>query len=78
MWKQAITVLSLKEMELLTLKDGRQIGDLIMMYKLLNNMEKIDRRDLISLIEGGSRWTRGHSKKIKESLRDIKKFCFFT
>ena len=36
----------LKEMELLTLKDTWERGDLIMVYKLVNNTEKIDRRDL--------------------------------
>ena len=41
-------------------------------------MEKIDRQDLISLIEDGGRWTRGYLKEIKKSqyLRDIKKFNF--
>ena len=36
----------LKEMELLTLKERWERGDLIMVYKLVNNTEKIDRRDL--------------------------------
>ncbi|MPC68542.1 hypothetical protein E2C01_062744 [Portunus trituberculatus] len=42
-------------MELPTLKDRRERGDLIMMYKLVNHMEKIDRQDLISLTEDGDR-----------------------
>ena len=31
-----------------------------MIYNLVNNMEKIDRQHLISLIEARGRWTRGH------------------
>ena len=48
------------------------------MYKLVNNMEKIDKQDLISLIKDVGKWTRGHTEKIKKSqcLRDIKKFSF--
>ena len=48
------------------------------LYKLLNNLENTDRKDLISLIEDGDRWIRGHSKKIRkiQGLRNIKKFIF--
>ena len=44
----------LKDMKLSTLKD-RWERDLITMYKLMNNIKKTDRQDLISLIEDGGK-----------------------
>ena len=41
----------LKVMDVPITLEDRQEGDLITLYKLKNNMEKIDRQDLISLIE---------------------------
>ncbi|MPC32821.1 hypothetical protein E2C01_026152 [Portunus trituberculatus] len=35
-----------------------------MMYKLINHKEKIDRQDMVSLMEDGDKRTREHSKKI--------------
>ena len=37
----------LKEMHLTTLKERRETGDLITIYKLMNNLVKTDRKDLI-------------------------------
>ncbi|MPC46860.1 hypothetical protein E2C01_040590 [Portunus trituberculatus] len=57
----------LKEMELPTLKNRWERGDLIMIYKIVKTMIKIDRQDLVPLIEDQYRQTRGHSKKIRKS-----------
>ena len=40
----------LKEMHLITLK-GRERGDLIIIYKLMNNLEETDRKNLCTNIE---------------------------
>ena len=37
----------LKEMQLTTLKERRERRDLITIYKLMNNLEETDRKDLI-------------------------------
>ena len=37
----------LKEIQLITLKEGRERGDLIIIYKLMNNLEETDRKDII-------------------------------
>ena len=68
----------LKEMELPTLQVRRERGDLIMMYKVVNGMEKIDRPDLVVGLGEQSRQTRGHSKRVRksQSLRDIRKYSF--
>ena len=68
----------LKEMNLPTLQDRRERGDLITMYKLVNGMERIDGQNLVTVIGGGNSRTRGHSKKILKSqcLRDVKKYSF--
>ena len=60
----------LKETGLPTLQDRKERGYLIMMYKTVNEKEKIDRTDLIFLGGGGTRprHTRGHSRKIGESM----------
>ena len=48
------------------------------MFKLVNNMEKTDREDLVVKVEDQERRTRGHMKKLKRSqcLGDIKKYSF--
>ena len=68
----------LKEMELPTLQARRERGDLIMMYKVVNGMEKIDRRDLVIEQESQIQRTRGHSRRVKKSqcLRDVRKYSF--
>ena len=68
----------LREMELPTLQARRERGDLIMMYKVVNDMERIDRGDLVLERERLSQRTRGHSRKVEKSqcLRDIRKYSF--
>merc|ERR1712035_184779 len=63
-------------MSLPTLQERRIRGDLITMFKLVNNMKKVDRMNLATQREeGGERRTRGHGMKIKKNrcMRDIKK-----
>ena len=47
----------LKEMQLTTVKERRERGDLIIIYKLTNNLEETDRKDLMmkGLIFEGTR-----------------------
>ena len=68
----------LKEMELPTLQARRERGDLITMYKVVNRIEKIDKKDMVMLKEADIERTRGHSRRIRKSqcLRDIKKYSF--
>ena len=70
----------LKELELLTLQNRRERGDLVMMYKIISGKEKLDLENLVILAEDrdGNRRTRGHSKKIEKSqcIRDVKKYSF--
>ena len=49
-----------------------------MMYKVVNDMERIDRGDLVLERERLSQRTRGHSRKVEKSqcLRDIRKYSF--
>ena len=65
----------LKRLRLTTLKERRERGDLITMYKLVHGLEKLDREDLITRDEGR---TRGHSYKLRKikGLKDVKKFSF--
>ncbi|XP_063874161.1 uncharacterized protein LOC135107755 [Scylla paramamosain] len=67
----------LEEMGLLTLQERRESRDLITMYKLVNNIERIDKNDLVPQMEG-ERQMMGHGKKIKMSgcLSNIKKYSF--
>ncbi|MPC28730.1 hypothetical protein E2C01_021941 [Portunus trituberculatus] len=47
------------------------------MYKIVNDIEKIDKEDLVLLTEEDGR-TRGHEKKIKmrQCVKDIGKYSF--
>ncbi|ORD92794.1 hypothetical protein ECANGB1_330 [Enterospora canceri] len=58
-------------MHLTTLKERREKGDLITIYKLMNNLEEIDRKDLILR-------RKGHKKILHKEicLKDIKKVVF--
>ena len=68
----------LKEMHLATLKERREIGDLIAIHKLINNLEETDRKDLIFRRKGEARNLRGNKKKLQKGicLNDTKKYSF--
>ena len=53
----------LEEMNLPTLEEKREKGDLITVYKLLNGMDKTD-MNILSKEEAA--YTRGHKKKLKK------------
>ncbi len=59
----------LKAMELPTLEQRRERGDMITLYKLVNKIDKID-KDL--LLPARSQGLRGHGKKLRKGncLRD--------
>ena len=64
----------LKEMHLTTLKERSKRGDLITIYKLMNNLEETDRKDLI-LRRKEAKNLRGHKKILHKGicLKDTKK-----
>ena len=68
----------LREMGLPTLKQRRERGDMITIYKLLNKLEVIDNDKLLQREMGENRHTRGHSRKLKKGrcLKDTKKHSF--
>ena len=69
----------LKKLELLTLQNRRERGEIVMMYKIINGNEKLDIENLVILAEDrdGCRRTRGHSKKIKgHCTKNVKKYSF--
>ena len=65
----------LKEMGLPTLQDRRECWVLITTYKILNDIEKIDKEDLVLLTEEDGR-ARGYEKKIRmrQCVKDIGKY----
>ena len=54
----------LKEMNLPTLEDRRERGDLIMLFKMINGMEKLDREDLF--VREQREGLRGHCKRLRK------------
>ncbi len=66
----------LKEMESPTLEQRRERRDMIMLHKLVNKIDKIDKDD--HLLPVRSQWLRGHGKKLKKgnSRTDQKKYSF--
>ncbi len=67
----------LEEMKLSTPGKRRERGDLITVYKLMNNLEEIDRKDLI--LRGGREagYLRGHMKLKKgRCLNNVKMHSF--
>merc|ERR1712035_247280 len=62
----------LKEMKLPTLEERRERGDLITIYKLMNNLEEIDRKNLFLMAERETGYFRGHKKKKSAKLKKVK------
>lgn len=69
----------LEEIGLPSLQERRKRGDRITMFKLIINLEKIDREDLVVGVEEGER-DKGTYEVIKEEsvfrIHAIKKCCF--
>ena len=67
----------LKEMHL-TFKEKRARGDLITIYKLMNNLEETDRKDLTLRQKGEAEYLRRHKQRMKKGvfLNDIKSTAF--
>lgn len=65
----------LEKLNLPSLKERRERGDMIMMYKCTLGLVKLDKDDIITRDTG---ITRGHSYKVKKPIckNDIKKFSF--
>ena len=62
-------------MHLTKLKERRERGDLITIYKFLNNLEETDRKDLILRRKGEARNLRGAKKELRKRncLNDTKR-----
>ena len=58
----------LKEMHLTTLKERRERDDLITIYKLMNNLELTDRKDLILRRKGEAKNLSRHKKKLQKGI----------
>ena len=68
----------LREMDLPTLEERRERGDLITIYKLLNGLEEVDKIDLMIPAGEGRENMRGHAMKLRKPrcMSDIKKYSF--
>ena len=68
----------LRAMDLPTLEQRRERGDLIQVYKLLKGMDVVDNKKLILREEGDIRTLRSHSKKLMKGrcMKDVKKHSF--
>ena len=77
-FQKVFTTERFKEMHLTTLKEGRERGDLITIYKLINNLEETDRKDLIMTWKGKAKYLKGHKKKLQKGifLNDTKRYSF--
>ena len=56
-----------------TLEYRRERADGIQVYKILHNIDKVDKRELFTLSEYTA--TRGHSLKLFKRLSRLKKLC---
>lgn len=65
----------LQRLNLPTLEERRQRGDMIMLYKCVNGIDWIDKNEFITPAVGR---TRGHSRKLarKRTKKDVRKFSF--
>ncbi len=65
----------LKKLQLPTLTERRERGDMIMLYKCVEGMEKIDVKEYVIPSKSS---LRGHSKKLykKRLKKDVKKYSF--
>lgn len=68
----------LRAMDLPTLEQRRERGDLIQTYKLVSGMDEVDNEKLVLREEFPTRTTRSHSRKLRmgRSVRDVKKYSF--
>ncbi len=53
-------------MQLLTLEERRERGDLIAIYRLVNHMDKVDNENLPLTRKEESRQMRGHNRKLRK------------
>ena len=62
-------------MNLTTLQERKESDDLITIYKLMNNLEETDRKDLILIRKGEAKNLRKHKKILHKGicLKDTKK-----
>ena len=58
----------LREMHLNTLEKRRKRGDLITIYKFMNNLEKIDSKNIINIRKGEARNLTGNKKKLQKGF----------
>jgi len=68
----------LRAMDLPSLEQRRERGDLIQVYKLVHGMDVVDNRKLVLREEGDMRTMRSHSRKLRKGrcMKDVKKFSF--
>ena len=55
-------------MHLKSLKERRERGDLITIYKLMKNLEETDRKDLILRRKGEAKILKGYKKKLQKGI----------
>ena len=66
----------LKELKLTSLQDRRTRGDMILTYRLINGMERVDYHKFFSL-ENNHYNLRGHKKNVRTNLNlDVRKYFF--
>ena len=68
----------LKVLDVLTLEQIREMGNLLQVYKLMNGMDLVDNEELLPRDKVTSRTISGHSKMLRmgRSFKDVKKFSF--
>ena len=68
----------IRAMDLPTLEQRRERGDLIQVYKLMKGIDEVDYENLIPKENSTIRSSRSHSKKLTKGtcLKDVKKYSF--